>query len=76
MLSKTLTIPVLDASNILDLAASLQGEQALEDYGVMLSDPSDEQLRGLSNESMLRFYSNVRTLVHMLNRTLNQEGKE
>lgn len=76
MQSKTITLSVLDASNILDLASCLQGEQALEDYGVMLSDPSDEQLRGLSNESVLRFYSNVRTLVHMLNRTLNQEGKE
>lgn len=76
MQSKTITLSVLDADNILDLASCLQGEQALEDYGVMLSDPSDEQLRGLSNESVLRFYSNVRTLVHMLNRTLNQEGKE
>ena len=66
----TLSISAYDAENIVDLADCLQGEQALEDYGTMLSDPSDEQLRGLSNESILRFYANVRTLVQLINKTL------
>lgn len=72
-LQKTLSISAYDAANIIDLAGCLEGEQALEDYGTMLSDPSDEQLRGLSHESIIRFYSNVRTLVNLINRTLNKE---
>lgn len=69
---ETLSISAYDAANIVDLAECLEGEKAIEDYGTMLGSPSDEQLRGLSNESILRFYANVRSLVHLINKTLNK----
>lgn len=70
---ETLSISAYDAGNIVEYAKCLEGEQALEDYGTMLCDPTDEQLRGLSHESIIRFYSNVRMLVHMINKTLDKE---
>lgn len=76
MKTNTITITAYDAANILDLANNLKGEAAMEEYGIMLSDPSDEQLRGLSHEALLRFYANVRTLVRMINMQLDIEGKE
>ena len=71
--TKTISLSALEAANILELASDLKGEQAIEDYGIMLGDPSDEQLRGLSTESIIRFYSNVKSLVRLLNWKFEQQ---
>ena len=74
--TKVITLSLFDAANILDLANNLQGETAIEEYGLMISDPSDEQLRCLCSDAILKFYSNVRTLVHMINFQLDTKRKE
>lgn len=78
MPTKTITIPAIIAANIVDMANDLRGETALEDYGIMISDPSDEQLRGISHESLLRFYVNAKTLTRYINREIDSllKGKE
>lgn len=68
--TKAISLSVLDASNIVDLANDLQGEEALEDLSLMLFDTTDEQMRGMALESILKFYANVRTLTKTINRTL------
>lgn len=68
--TKAISLSVLDASNIVDLANDLQGEEALEDLSLMLFDTSDEQMRGMALESILKFYASVRILTKAINRTL------
>lgn len=68
--TKAIYLSFLDASNIVDLANDLQGEEALEDLSLMLFDTEDEQMRGMALESILKFYANVRTLTKTINRTL------
>jgi len=65
--TKTITIQTIDASNIIDLANNLRGEDALEDLSILLSDPDDEQLKAITLESILRFYGNARVLTRVIN---------
>lgn len=68
--TKAISLSVFDASNIVDLANDLHGEEAIEDVTLLLSDATDEQLRGLALESMLKFYANVRILTKAINKAL------
>ena len=68
--TKAISLSVYDASNIVDLANDLHGEEALEDISLMLFDTSDEQMRGIALESILKFYANVRVLTKAINRTI------
>lgn len=68
--TKAISLSVFDAANIVDLANDLQGEEAIEDVTLLLSDATDEQLRGLALESMLKFYANVRILTKAINKAL------
>ena len=68
--TKAISLSVSEASNIIDLANGLKGEEALEDISLMLFDTSDEQMRGMALESVLKFYANARVLTKVINRTL------
>lgn len=68
--TKAISLSVYDALNIVSLANELDGEEALEDISLMLFDLSDEQMRGIALESILKFYGNVRTLTKAINRAL------
>lgn len=68
--TKAISLSVYDVSNIVDLANDLHAEEALEDVSLMLFDTSDEQMRGMALESILKFYASVRILTKTINRTL------
>lgn len=68
--TKAISLSVFDASNIIDLANDLHGEEALEDVSLMLSDFTDEQMRGIALESLMKFYANVRILTKAINNAL------
>lgn len=68
--TKAISLSVYDALNIVNLANDLDGEEALEDISLMLFDLSDEQMRGIALESILKFYGNVRILTKTINRAL------
>ena len=68
--TKAISLSVYDALNIVNLANELDGEEALEDISLMLFDLSDEQMRGMALESILKFYASVRILTKAINRTL------
>jgi len=68
--AKTISLPELEFFNIVDLVNDLQGESALEDFALFLGDTSDEQLRGMAAESLLKFYANTRTVTALINRLL------
>lgn len=66
----TISLSVFDASNIVCLANDLHGEEALENISLMLFDSSDEQMRGLALESILKFYASVRLLTKSINEAI------
>ena len=68
--TKAISLSVSEASNIIDLANDLKGEEALEDISLMLFDTSDEQMRGMALESILKFYANARVLTKVINKTI------
>ena len=68
--TKAISMSVYDASYIVDLANDLHGEEALEDISLMLFDTTDEQMRGIALESILKFYANVRVLTKAINRVI------
>lgn len=63
----TISLSLFDASNIIELANNLNGEEALENVSLSLIDSSDEQAKGLALESLLKFYANARLLTKSLN---------
>ena len=68
--TKAISLSVFDASNIVCLANDLHGEEALENISLMLFDSSDEQMRGLALESILKFYASVRLLTKSINEAI------
>lgn len=71
--TKAISLSLFDASNIIDLANDLHGEEAIEDVSLMLSDINDEQMRGIALESILKFYANARILTKAINNALKTE---
>ena len=70
MNKKSVTLSAYDAANILHLTNDLQAEDALEDISCMLLDPSDEQMRGIALESVLKLYASIRTLTRVVNSSI------
>lgn len=59
-----------DVKDILDIASSLEGEEAVTQI-IRFSDfPKDSMIGELALKSVLRFYSNVRYLQEVLQRFL------
>ena len=73
--AKTISVSKLEAINILDLVNDLGGETAIEEFSIFLGDTSDEQLRGMAAESILRFYANTRILASLLTRLFNSNQR-
>ena len=68
--TKAISLSVFDASNIVCLANDLHGEEALENVSLLLFDTSDEQMRGIALESILKFYASVRLLTKSINEAI------
>lgn len=76
MQANDITISAFDASTIIGLANSLNEDTAMEEYGLFLTDTSDEQQQGFASKQILMFFANVKVLVRELNTILQQKIEE
>lgn len=76
MKTETITISAFDAASIRGIANSLQGNIAMEEYGLFLSDTSNKELQGRASDALIQFFANAQFLVRELNTILQSEGQE
>ena len=66
-------IAISDIRELIEIADSLKGEEAVEEIIRFIDFPNDENASNDALQAVVRFYSNVRYLVSQMNQVFNKQ---